>query len=166
MKKPSASMRPCVIKSRIVNKLAMKAVVKTRSSMVKPAMKGAVAQKTAMKVAMKKPSASMRKAVAKKRVSKIAQGKRAKVAVFFGSKEKTVGGITKDGLVKNKYGKIVSKKGSAVRKKFYKGSRFEAWINAVKAARKELGIKGLVTVNGASPEGKSLYARAKVIYGA
>merc|ERR1711933_282024 len=47
-----------------------------------------------------------------KKVSKIAKGKRARVQVFNGSKEKTATGLRKDGLVKNKRGKIVSKKAS------------------------------------------------------
>merc|ERR1712172_341291 len=44
-----------------------------------------------------------------KRVSIIAKGKRAKSAVFRGSKVKTSGGMTKDKLMKNKFGKVVSK---------------------------------------------------------
>merc|ERR1712032_754813 len=45
-----------------------------------------------------------------KRVSKIARGKHAKAVVFHGSKEKTLSGLTKAALHKNKRGKIVSKK--------------------------------------------------------
>jgi len=43
-------------------------------------------------------------------VSKIATGKRAKVAVFKGRKEKTVSGLKREHLMINKRGKVVSKK--------------------------------------------------------
>merc|ERR1712146_244437 len=53
------------------------------------------------------------KAMKKKAVSKIARGSHAKSMVLRGSKEKTTGGLTAKDLIKNKYGKIVSKKSSA-----------------------------------------------------
>ena len=40
-----------------------------------------------------------------------------RLEVFRGTKEKTAGGLSKKDLVKNKYGKIVSKKASALAKK-------------------------------------------------
>ena len=43
-------------------------------------------------------------------VSKIATGKRAKVAVFKGRKEKTVSGLKREHLMINKRGKVVSRK--------------------------------------------------------
>merc|ERR1719240_1435327 len=91
-----------------------------------------------MKAMMKK--ASMTKAMMKKamKVSKIAKGRMAKVMVFKGSKVKTVGGLTKDKLIKSKSGKIVSKKMSANAKK----GKIAAWAKATVAARKALGIKG------------------------
>merc|ERR1712196_525776 len=63
---------------------------------------------TAMAKAMK-----AMKAMKKKSVSKIAKGKFRKVLVFRGSKEKTIGGLTASSLIKNKRGKVVSKKMSA-----------------------------------------------------
>merc|ERR1719468_411222 len=111
-----------------------------------------------MKTSMKK---GMKKVM---KVSKIARGKRSKSAVFRGSKEKTVSGLTKDKLMRNKLGKVVSKARSALQKKAYKGSKFEAWIKAVVAARKALGLTGLVKVNGPTAQGKALYAKAKAIY--
>merc|ERR1739847_214219 len=50
-------------------------------------------------------------------VSKIAKGKRARAVVFHGTKEKTYTGMTKSDLIKNKRGKIVSKKASLRAKK-------------------------------------------------
>merc|ERR1740129_2580059 len=100
---------------------------------MKVAMKG---MKTgAMKAAMKGMKTGAMKTSMKKvmKVSKIARGKRSKSAVFRGSKEKTISGLTKDKLMRNKSGKVVSKARSALQKKAYKGSKFEAWIKAVVA---------------------------------
>merc|ERR1712176_759619 len=119
--------------------------------MGKAAMKKAM-KKTAMKVAMKK--------VAMKK-SQVAKGKRAKSSVFRGTKVKTSGGLTKDKLVKNKHGKVVSKAASAAAKK--RGS-LTAWGKAVAAARKQLNIKGFVAVGGKTAQGKALYAKAKSLY--
>merc|ERR1719229_205699 len=104
----------------------------------------------------------MKKKAMKK--SKIAKGKRAKSSVFRGTKEKTSGGLTKDKLVKNKSGKVVSKKSSAASKKRFAGSKFAAWGKAVMQARKALGVKGFAAVGGKSPQGKALYAKAKSIF--
>merc|ERR1712203_291733 len=101
------------------------------------------------------------KAMKGKRVSKIAHGKMSKALVFRGSKEKTVGGITKSGLMRNRYGRIVSRKQSAAAAKRAKSSGFGAWTKAVGRARKELGLKGFVAIGGKSAAGKALYAKAK-----
>merc|ERR1719375_8031 len=66
----------------------------------------------AMKVMKKKAAMKAMKAMKKKAVSKIARGQMAKAMVLRGSKEKTTGGLTAKDLIKNKYGKIVSKKSS------------------------------------------------------
>merc|ERR1711924_256668 len=97
------------------------------------------------------------RAMKKKAVSKTAKGRMAKAVVFRGSKEKTVGGLTSSDLIKNKYGKIVSKKRSLFAKKnnFIKG-----WTTAVQKARKALGLKGFVEIKKGSP----LYKKAKELY--
>mmetsp|Transcript_103949 Transcript_103949/g.289649 ORF Transcript_103949/g.289649 Transcript_103949/m.289649 type:complete len:127 (+) Transcript_103949:68-448(+) len=115
-----------------------------------PAMKGAAMK--AMKAAMKA-----------KRVSTIAKGKRAKLQVFNGSKVKTVSQITKDQLMKNKRGKIVTKKANAAGKKKYE-STLKVWIECVNLARKALSIKGFCAVNGKLAQGKALYAKARALY--
>merc|ERR1712167_487190 len=84
------------------------------------------------------------KAMKKKAVSKIAKGRMAKVLVFRGSKEKTVGGMTAASLTKNK---------TAFGKK-------SAWIAAVTKARKALGLKGFVAIK----KGSALYKKAKELY--
>merc|ERR1712003_499553 len=97
--------------------------------------------------------------------SKIARGKMARSVVFRGSKEKTVGGLTKDQLTKNKAGKIVSKAASARGKKKWAASALKKWNDAVKLARKQLNITGFCAVNGKTAQGKALFAKAKSILG-
>merc|ERR1712149_130564 len=104
----------------------------------------------AMKV-MKKKAAM--KAMKKKSVSKIATGRLAKVMVLRGSRAKTVGGMTAKDLLKNKYGKVVSKKRSAFAKK-------SPWIQAVTKARKALKITGFAAIKKGTP----LYAKAKEFF--
>ena len=104
------------------------------------------------------------KAMKKKAVSKIATGKRAKSVVFRGTKEKTSGGLAKSQLMKNKRGKIVSKKMHAKGKTIQKFA--QRWLDSVMTARKELGIKGFCAVGGKSAQGKALYAKAKALYAA
>merc|ERR1712098_649799 len=83
---------------------------------MKKAMKSM--KKSTMK-SMKKKSGKkgMRKA---KRVSKVAKGRGAKARVFRGLKEKTSTGLTKSALVKNKVGRVVSKKKLPTEKKYIK----------------------------------------------
>lgn len=109
--------------------------------------------------AMKSPA--MKAAMKKKRVSKVTRGK-AKVAVFKGNKEKTASGHAKADPVVSKTGKVVSKKSHAAGKKAYKN--IAEWTKACHAARTELGIKGLCTVNGKTAQGKAFYAKAKAIF--
>merc|ERR1719225_847457 len=66
--------------------------------------------------------------------------------VLRGTREKTVGGLTAKDIIKNKYGKLVSKSRSMLMKK-------NPWNKACVAARK-------------GPEGKALYDKAKEIYAA
>ena len=70
---------------------------------------------------------------AMKRVSKFAKGRFAKSVVFRGTKTATSGGLTKANLMKNKNGKIVSKKANANGKKAY--ARIKGWTAAVTKAR-------------------------------
>merc|ERR1719158_30368 len=86
------------------------------------------------------------RAMKKKSVSK--KGSRAKV--FHGTKEKTTGGLAASALIKNKNGKIVSKKASASAKK-------NPWTIAVQKARKALRVKGFVAIK----KGSELYNKAK-----
>ena len=58
-----------------------------------------------------------------KKVNKIARGRMARSLVFRGSQEKTVGGLTKDTLMKNSNDKIVSKTSSARAHKRFRAER-------------------------------------------
>merc|ERR1711988_1205057 len=112
---------------------------------------------TSLRVMAKAMRAAAMKAM--KRVSKFAKGKMAKSVVFRGTKTATVGGLTKANLMKNKNGKIVSKKASANGKKAY--ARIKGWTAAVTKARKALNVKGFVAVK----KGTALYKKAKEFYG-
>merc|ERR1712156_121148 len=113
-------------------------------------MKAAKAMKAMKAVAAMKAMKAMKKVV-----SKIAKGKLAKAVVFRGSKAKTTGGLTKGDLVKNKRGKIVSKKSSTAGKKNY--VNIKSWTEACQAARKALGLKGFVAIKKGTP----FYKKAK-----
>merc|ERR1719321_1276107 len=123
------------------------------------AMHPSVPQPTATKVASTKASRTAMKAMKSKRVSKVAKGRFAKALVLRGSKEKTVGGLRRDALMKNKRGKVVSKKASAAGKRRY--AQIEGWVDGVMAARSALRLTGFVAINGKSILGKALYVKAK-----
>merc|ERR1719162_1947484 len=113
----------------------------------------------AMRAAMKAMKAMKRRAMKK---SVIAKGKSAKSSVFRGSKVKTVGGLTKAALMKNKRGKVVSKKANANGKKAYR--KISGWTTAFRAARKALGVKGFCPCGGKTAKGKALLAKTRALY--
>ena len=126
--------------------------------MTEPAAAGVMALNKPMKAvqAMK----AMRNAK-KKRVSKVAKGRFAKRLVFNGKKEKTVSGLTKDDIVRNKAGKLVSRKKSALGKKF---DRVKGWRESFMKARAVMGVRGFVAMNGQTAQGKALYAKTRSFY--
>merc|ERR1712070_1147045 len=101
------------------------------------------------------------KAMKGARKSTVARGVGAKARVFSGQKVKTSGGLDKSQLKKNKRGKVVSKAASENGKKRFVKNGLKAWSDAVKQARKEMGLTGFVAIKGKSPQGKALYAKAK-----
>merc|ERR1719232_2134218 len=115
--------------------------------------------KKAMRKAMKRSSMkkSMRMRRRAMKVSKIARGKRAKSSVFRGTKKKTVGGLKKTDLTRNKYGRVVSKKQSA------RGSK-NKWGMAMQKARKSLNIKGFVAIGGKTKQGQELLKKTRSFY--
>merc|ERR1711879_190719 len=104
------------------------------------------------------------KAMKAKRVTKTAKGRYAKAIVLRGGKEKTSSGLTAGMLMRNKRGKITSKKAHAQGLKSF--SNIRGWFEAVQAARKALQVTGFVAINGKTAQGKALYAKAKALYSA
>ena len=145
---------PCSSSAMALPMRVMKAAAMKKGAMKKRAMK---AMKKGMKV-MKKGKGMKKKAMKK---SVVAKGRGAKARVFRGKKAKTQGGLTKEKLTKNKRGKVVSKAASAHAKKQWVKNGLKAWADAVKKARKELGVKGFVAIGGKTAAGKALYAKAK-----
>eukprot|EP00490_Sorites_sp_Unknown_P029895 CAMPEP_0114675924 /NCGR_PEP_ID=MMETSP0191-20121206/48533_1 /TAXON_ID=126664 /ORGANISM="Sorites sp." /LENGTH=130 /DNA_ID=CAMNT_0001946031 /DNA_START=92 /DNA_END=484 /DNA_ORIENTATION=- len=127
----------------------MKSMKAMKAMKTMKAMKGMKAMKAMKKMKVMK---AMKKSV-------IAKGKRAKVSVIKGFKEKTATGLKKADLMVNKRGKVVSKKAHAAAKKKFQA--ISGWLKAVTQARKELGIKGFCPVGGKTAQGKALYAKAK-----
>merc|ERR1711934_596668 len=94
--------------------------------------------------------AAMRRAMkAKKPVS----ARLAKRHAFAGKIAKTATGLKKTDLVKNKNGRIVSRKKSLLGKK-------SPWLLAVKNARSALKIKGFCAIKKGTP----LYKKAQELY--
>merc|ERR1711904_726157 len=96
----------------------------------------------------------------KKTVSKIAKGKYSKSVVLRGGKEKTYTGLKKSDLMKNKKGKVATKKQHAAGKKAFK--LIKGWLDACLKAKKELGLKGFVPIK----KGSAIYKKAKELYSA
>ena len=119
---------------------------------MKSAMKG---MKKSMK--MKSMKKSMRRMKRAMKVSKIGRGKYAKSQVLKGRKVKTVGGLTKNDLKKNKSGKVVSKKMSL------RGQK-NRWAQACAKARKALNIKGFQAVGGKTRVGQELLKKTRSFY--
>jgi hypothetical protein len=78
--------------------------------------------------------------------------------VWAGTRQKTMSGMDKSMFMKNKNGKIVSKKMHAKGKRIYKNIR--GWTQAVSKARKALGITGFCAVK----KGTALYMKAREFY--
>ena len=116
----------------------------------------------AMKAMKAMKAAKAMKAMKAKRVSTIAKGRFAKALVFRGSKVKTVGSLKKESLMKNKRGKVVSKRANARGKQVYK--QVKSWTQAFIKARKELGVKGFVALGGNTQQGKALYKKTQEIH--
>merc|ERR1719433_1963574 len=102
----------------------------------------------AMKAAMK----AMKVMKSMKAMKSKVRGK--KWQVLKGTRVKTVGGLQKADLMKNKAGKVVSRKAS-------QRSKNNPWMKACNAARKALGITGFAVIGGKTAQGKALYAKAK-----
>jgi hypothetical protein len=90
----------------------------------------------------------------KKKMSNVGSRK----SVLAGKKIKTKTGLTKDQLVKNKVGNICSRAKNAIGYKHFKN--IEKWVNALKTARRELGLTGFVAVK----RGTEYYNKTMSLY--
>merc|ERR1712032_1609508 len=97
-------------------------------------------------------------------MGKIARGRFAKALVLRGRREKTVGGLTAALLMRNKRGKIVSKRKSAQGKRAF--NNVEPWLESVMEARAALHVTGWLAINGKSLQGKALCLKARSLYAA
>ena len=104
----------------------------------------------AMKAMKAKAAMKAMKAMKKKVIS----ARLARRHAFFGKIDKTKTGLKKSDLIKNKTGRIVSKKAS-------QRAKASPWLAAVKQARSFLKIKGFCAIKKGSP----LYKKAKELYG-
>merc|ERR1719194_343168 len=66
-------------------------------------------------------------------------------------------------LMKNKRGKVVSKRQSAAGKR--KFHQIKHWVDAIMKTRASLGLRGFVAINGRTLVGKALYVKAKALCG-
>ena len=78
--------------------------------------------------------------------------------VWRGTRHHTNGQHTKAMLMKNKRGKVITRKSHAAGKRAYKNIR--GWVAAVKKARKALGVTGFCAVK----KGTALYNKAREFY--
>merc|ERR1712083_637910 len=108
------------------------------------------------RVTRRKAVRKARKAKKAKRVSVVGK----KWQVWNGTRERTVGGLTKKDLMKSKTGKIVSKKQALRAKGNMKKNGLGKWMAAVKQVRKEMGLKGFVAIKKGTP----YYKRVRAVY--
>merc|ERR1712109_209781 len=109
----------------------------------------------------RKRRTSRRRVVRRRRKARKVSIRGSKVQVFRGSRVKTKSsGQTKADLMKNKRGKIVSKKAHAKGKRIYKKNGLAKWTKAFMQARKNLGLTGFV----ACKKGTKFYKEAMKIY--
>merc|ERR1712166_538205 len=120
---------------------------KAMKVMKKKAAMKVMKKKAAMKVMKKK---AVMKAMKARRAMKKISARLARRHVFAGKIAKTASGLKKSDLVKNKSGRVVSKKASA-------RGKTNKWIVAVKAARAALKVKGFCAIKKGTP----LYKKAK-----
>ena len=97
-----------------------------------------------------------RKAKKAKRVSIVGS----KRQVWNGTKQRTVGGLTKKDLCESKSGKIVSKKQASRAKKNMKSNGLAKWTKAVQQVRKEMKLTGFVAIKKGTP----YYKRVRAVY--
>lgn len=115
-------------------------------------------------------SSSKRRVSRRKVVRKARKAKKAKRTpivgkkwqVWNGTRQRTVGGLTKKDLVKSKSGKVVSKKLAAKGRSLMKKHGLGRWTKAVQKVRKEMGLTGFVAIK----KGTAFYKAVRKVYDA
>lgn len=114
----------------------------------------------ARKVSRKRRT-SRRRVVRRRRKARKAPVRGTRSQVFRGTRLKVkTTGQTKNELMKNRRGKIVSKKANAAGRRTFKRNGLDKWNKAFMQARKNLKIKGFVPCKKGSP----LYKEAMRLY--
>merc|ERR1719230_1570307 len=113
------------------------------------------------RVSRKRRTTRRRKVVRRKRKARRVSVRGSRSQVWNGTRAKVkTTGQTKADLMKNKRGKIVSKKANAAGKRVYKKNGLGKWTKAFMQARKNLGLKGFV----ACKKGTKFYKEAMRLY--
>eukprot|EP00440_Ansanella_granifera_P010932 gb/GFBE01011855.1/.p1 GENE.gb/GFBE01011855.1/~~gb/GFBE01011855.1/.p1 ORF type:complete len:251 (+),score=66.92 gb/GFBE01011855.1/:1-753(+) len=76
--------------------------------------------------------------------------------VFEGRKKRTSGNLKKKDLMKNKGGRVVSRKRHAFGKRMFKANNIGAWLQAVKETKQEMGISGFCKMKRNNSNGTDL----------
>merc|ERR1712141_430133 len=104
---------------------------------------------------------SRRRVVRRRRKARKAPIRGTRSQVFRGTRQKVkTTGQTKADLMKNKRGKVVSKKANAKGRRVYKKNGLDKWNKAFMQARKNLGLKGFV----ACKKGSKFYKECMKLY--
>jgi hypothetical protein len=104
---------------------------------------------------------SRRRVVRRRRKARKAPIRGTRSQVFRGTRQKVkTTGQTKNELMKNRRGKIVSKKANAAGRRTFKRNGLDKWNKAFMQARKNLKIKGFVPCK----KGSKLYKEAMRLY--
>mmetsp|Transcript_118957 Transcript_118957/g.308782 ORF Transcript_118957/g.308782 Transcript_118957/m.308782 type:complete len:217 (+) Transcript_118957:67-717(+) len=152
-REPMKRMRP--MRARKVAVMKRQTAMKTRRAPMKRA------EATPMKA--RRAPAPRKRDPRVKGLYTISKAKLERVQVFLGRKTSTRGRREKKDFIKNKYGRIVSKKVSANSKRNHANSA-KPWVDSIKQARKELGLTGFVLLGGKTAAGKALLAKVRAIY--
>jgi len=131
-------------------------------------MKKSTAKKVKKSSAKKKSRG--KKSSARRRRQKRTRGRKCQIRqsysrVFAGKAKKTLGGLQKKDLVRNKQGKIVSKKRSEQAKALYRKHKLDRYFKCVLAAKKALGqSKKFVPIGGKTAKGQQLHKKIQELY--
>merc|ERR1719379_1642125 len=112
------------------------------------------------RVTRKKRVSKKKRVVRKKRRKRVSK-RGTRNQVWRGTREKVkTTGQTKADLMKNKRGRVVSKKANAAGKRTYKRNGLDKWTKAFMGARKNLKLSGFV----ACKKGTKFYKEAMRLY--